>query len=232
MRLPSSRRSNPTKDPEFQKVIRHLLLRNPISGMTRCCACVTSGQTAAAAGAREIDDVLARVETDLAAGEAKARLLEKLIYWLIGGLIVLLIIAITLLVAWRKNVRATKLQGSTSDRQSSSPAPRTQEQSQARFTDAQRMALQSRPSGSPGIGPPQNGSSRISCAQCNGAISHSDKFCMHCGVPVGNTERNSTTRLCSSCRQEIGLSDKFCRNCGASTIAVASPSMKLTDQSA
>jgi hypothetical protein len=30
--------------------------------------------------------------------------------------------------------------------------------------------------------------------------------------------------------QEIGLSE-FCRNCGPSTLAVASPSMNLTDQS-
>ena len=217
-------------------------------------------QATAAPEQEKITLVLARVETDLAAAEAKARLLEKLIYWLIGGLIVLLIIAITLLVAWRKNVRATKLQGSTSDGQSSSPAPRTQGQSQARFTEAQRMALQSKPSGYSGNGQSQNvstnSSSRkqehqlvavnsgnnesadpattdlISCAQCNGEISRSDKFCMHCGVPVGNTERNTTTRPCSSCRQEIGLSDKFCRNCGASTIAVAAPSMNLTDESA
>jgi hypothetical protein len=217
-------------------------------------------QATAAPEQEKITPVLAQVETGLAAAEAKARLLEKLIYWLIGGLIVFLIIAINLLVAWRKNVRATKLQGSTSDGQSSSPAPRTQGQSQARFTEAQRMALQSKPSGKPGNGQPQNvstnGSSRkqehqlvavnsgnnesaepattdlISCAQCNGKISRSDKFCMHCGVPVGNTERNTATRPCSSCRQEIGLADKFCRNCGASTMAVASPSMNLTDQSA
>jgi hypothetical protein len=59
--------------------------------------------------------LLARLEAELAAAEGKSRAMESLAYWAIGSLIALLIIAVFLLLAWRKKANAAKPQDSQSE---------------------------------------------------------------------------------------------------------------------
>ena len=58
----------------------------------------------------EIAPSLARLERDLATAEAKIRVLETLAYCAVAGLIVFLVIAASLLLAWRKRASATRAQ--------------------------------------------------------------------------------------------------------------------------
>ena len=58
----------------------------------------------------EIAPSLARLEGDLATAEAKIRVLETLAYYAVAGLIVFLVIAASLLLAWRKRASATRAQ--------------------------------------------------------------------------------------------------------------------------
>ena len=70
----------------------------------------------------KIAPLLARLE----AAEAKSRLMERLTYWILGGLIIVMITAASLLLRMRKKASAPKLQISASGTRPESPAPHVQ----------------------------------------------------------------------------------------------------------
>jgi hypothetical protein len=67
-------------------------------------------EEAAAAENVNVDPVLARLEADLAAAQARSRAMTSLASWAIGGLIGLLMIFACFLLAWRKKTSAAKRQ--------------------------------------------------------------------------------------------------------------------------
>ena len=71
----------------------------------------TEVEEAAAPEADKIAPLLARLEADLAAAEAKSRVMEKLAYWAVGGLIVLLMIVASLLLRMAQKGKRNKSSG-------------------------------------------------------------------------------------------------------------------------
>jgi len=172
---------------------------------------------AAAPEGDKIAPLPTRPETDLGTAEANSRTMQKLAYGAVGGLIVLLVIAASLLLAWRKTANATKAQAKSETQPARQAVP---EQKLAAVIDKNNEGAQ------------PASASVTSCLHCNREISVDDKFCLHCGASVAPKHPAATTQLCSSCRQEIGASDRFCRHCGASSISVVAPSMTLNAESA
>ena len=80
-------------------------------------AAVTKSEVAtmAAPEADEIAPSLARLERDLATAEAKIRELETLAYRAVAGVIIFLMVAAFLLLAWRKRASATRARVSESE---------------------------------------------------------------------------------------------------------------------
>ena len=72
-------------------------------------------ETIAAPEVDKIAPSLARLESDLATAEAKIRVLETLVYRAVAGVIIFLIVAAFLLLAWRKRASATRAQVSESE---------------------------------------------------------------------------------------------------------------------
>jgi hypothetical protein len=227
-------------------------------------AAVTKSEvvTMAAPEADKIAPSLARLESDLATAEAKIRTLETLVYRAVAGVIIFLMVAAFLLLAWRKRASATRVQASESETgraQSSAANSASSEKTAADMAAVSRDAVAAvaaavEPQGRTtqklyeSEGQPQErqlvaatgniesersgSATTTSCVHCHREISINDKFCLHCGAAVAVRDPAATTRPCSSCREEIGASDKFCRHCGASSMVVAAPGMTLSGASA
>jgi hypothetical protein len=181
----------------------------------------TGVEEAAATEGDKIAPSLARLEADLAAAEAKSRVMEKLAYWAVGGLIILLMIVASLLLVRRKRANATKAQVK-SETQPTGLAVRAQT-SQAQSTEpleersAPDMAAVSRGAAVADAIRFQNGSEqKQNIVNKNGGQKPEQQL-----VAV-NDKSNETaqppsvnTTSCVHCNREISVNDKFCLHCGA-----------------
>jgi hypothetical protein len=177
-------------------------------------------ETAATEGDK-IAPSLARLEADLAAPEAKSHMMEKLAYWAVGGLIILLMIAASLLLVWRKRANATKAQVK-SETQPAGLAVRAQT-SQAHSTEpleersAPDSAAVSRGAAVADAIRFQNGSE-----QKQNIVNKNRGQKPEQQLVAVNDKNNETaqppsanTTSCVHCNREISVDDKFCLHCGA-----------------
>jgi hypothetical protein len=183
-----------------------------------------------AAKGASFDTLLARLEADLAKGQATTQAMETVAHRAIVSLLVLLLIVAALLLVWRGKARGNSEQVHTSEVrpikcaqpvsiQAQSPGP-------SELVGQKSLAFKDT---SPDLSVEKNEQNRESvqlavtklqpCIHCSREISIDDKFCMYCGASVASKESSGSTRLCSFCRNEIDASDKFCRHCGASSFA-------------
>jgi RNA polymerase subunit RPABC4/transcription elongation factor Spt4 len=189
----------------------------------------TEVQEAAAPEADKIAPLLARPEADLAAAEAKSRLMEKLAYWAVGGLIVLLMIVAPLLLLWRKRANATKAQvkSETQPARLAVRAQASQAQSTAPKSDlleersavnaaavsqdaavADAILLQNRKKQKQDIND-ESGSQKQEAQ----LVAVNDK------KDDGVQPPSADVIACAHCNREISKNDNFCMHCGASVAA-------------
>ena len=183
----------------------------------------------AAPEADKIAPSLARLEKDLATAEAKIRVLETLAYCAVAGLIVFLMIAASLLLAWRKRASATRAQVSESETE---PAQRALHVQGGR---AQSSAANS------GLSEKQTAAdmtavSRDAVAAVAAAAEPQSRNEQKHYENKGQTTRkatrrrkgknveseqsaSATTTSCVHCHREISINDKFCMHCGAAVAA-------------
>jgi RNA polymerase subunit RPABC4/transcription elongation factor Spt4 len=189
----------------------------------------TEVQEAAAQQADKIAPLLARPEADLAAAEAKSRLMEKLAYWVVGGLIVLLMIVASLLLVWRKRANATKahvksetqparlvVRAQASQAQSTTPKSDLLEErsvvdaatvsQDAAVADA--ILLQNRKKQKQDIND-ESGSQKQEAQ----LVAVNDKEDDGAQPPAADVI------ACAHCNREISKNDNFCMHCGASVAA-------------
>jgi hypothetical protein len=194
----------------------------------------TEVQEAAAPEADKIAPLLAPPEADLAAAEAKSRLMEKLVNWAVGGLIVLFMIVASFLLLWRKRSNATKAHVN-SETQPARLAVRAQasqaltppkndlleERSavdvaavspDAAVADA--ILLQNRKEQEQGIND-ESGSQKQEAQ----LVAVNDKNLDGAQSPSANVI------ACADCNREISKNDNFCMHCGAS-VAAEKPAAK------
>ena len=184
---------------------------------------------AAREGGDKIAPMLARLERDIAAGEAKIRVLETIAYCAVGGLIVFLMIAASLLLVWRKMAGATKAQVSKSETQ---PAPRALhvQDAQARSSAANSessekktavdMAAVSRDAVAAvaaAIESQSRNQQKQEPVNENNGQTQEEQLVAANGKKIQSAQSASaTTTSCVHCHGEISISDKFCMHCGAS----------------
>jgi hypothetical protein len=184
----------------------------------------------AAVSKTEIVPSLARLERDLATAEAKIRVLETLAYCAVAGLIVFLVIAASLLLAWRKRASAaTRAQVSESETQ---PAQRA---SHVQGGRAQSSAAHS------GLSEKQTAAditavSRVAVAAVAAAVEPQSRNEQKHYENKGQTQEkqlvaatgknieseqsaSATMTSCVHCHREISINDKFCMHCGAAVAA-------------
>jgi Double zinc ribbon len=177
-----------------------------------------------------VDAAVTQLERDLATAEAKIRVLETLAYCAVAGLIVLLMIAASLLLAWRKRASAaTRAQVSESETQ---PAQRA---SHVQGGRAQSSAAHS------GLSEKQTAAditavSRVAVAAVAAAVEpqsrneqkrNENKDQTQEKQLVAATGKNvesersasATTTSCVHCHREISMNDKFCMHCGTAVAA-------------
>jgi hypothetical protein len=181
----------------------------------------TGVEGAAATEGDKIAPSLARLEADLAAAEAKSRVMEKLAYWAVGGLIILLMIAASLLLVWRKRANATKAQVK-SETQPAGLAVRAQaSQAQSSAPLEERSA--------PDSAAVSRGAAVADAIRFqNGSEQKQNIFNKNRGqkpeqqLAAVNDKSDETaqpplvnTASCVHCNREISVDDKFCLHCGA-----------------
>jgi Double zinc ribbon len=177
-----------------------------------------------------VDAAVTRLERDLATAEAKIRVLETLAYCAVAGLIVLLMITASLLLAWRKRASAaTRAQVSESETQ---PAQRA---SHVQGGRAQSSAAHS------GLSEKQTAAditavSRVAVAAVAAAVepqsrneqkrnenkdqTQEKQLVAATGKNVESEQSASaTTTSCVHCHREISMNDKFCMHCGSAVAA-------------
>jgi hypothetical protein len=188
----------------------------------------TEVQEAAAPEADKIAPLLARPEADLAAAEAKSRLMEKLAYWAVGGLIVLIMIVASLLLLWRKRANATKahvksetqpaslaLRAQASQAQSTAPKSDVLEERSAvdvaavsqDAAVADAILLQNRKEQKQDIND-ESGSQKKETQ----LVAVNDKEVDRAQPPSADVIG------CARCNRKISKDDKFCVHCGASVV--------------
>jgi hypothetical protein len=146
------------------------------------------------------------------------------------GFIVFFVILALPLLAWRAKTRARRRQFLNSGTYDAGvPQRKLLEQNSVASPDIspEAIVIDSEPTKEVSQPPAAN---LQPCCHCSCEISTNDNFCMHCGASVASKGSAGLTRPCSSCRNQIGISDKYCRYCGASYIAVAAPSMNLSNE--
>jgi hypothetical protein len=168
----------------------------------------------------KIAPLLARLE----AAEAKSRLMERLTYWILGGLIVVLMIAASLILRMRKKASAPTVQISASDTRPESPAPHAQispAQPRGQLSaerNAPDLEAASQDASVPGAILLQNGKEQ---KQEINTESGSQK--QEAQLVAVNDKKDDGAELasadviaCARCNREISKNDKFCIHCGAS----------------
>jgi Double zinc ribbon len=178
----------------------------------------------AAPEADKVGSSLVRLEKDLATAETKIRVLETLAYCAVGGLIVFLMIAASLLLAWRKRASATRAQVSESEAEPALRAlhvqgGRAQTSASEKQTAADMTAV-----------------SRDAVAAVAAAVESQNRNEQKHYENKGQTTRkatrrrkgknvdseqsaSATTTSCVHCHREISVNDKFCMHCGAAVAA-------------
>jgi hypothetical protein len=163
--------------------------------------------------------LLARLERDLAAAEAKSRALETLAYWAIGGLIVFLMMAASLLLVWRKSARATKTQIFKSEAQ---PAKRALHVQSARAqSSAANSRLSEKQTAADMTAVPRDAAAAVADSVETQSRINEDKGQTHekqlvARKNIESAQPASAKSSCVHCHREISISDKFCMHCGAS----------------
>jgi hypothetical protein len=189
----------------------------------------TEVQEAAAPEADKIAPLLARPEADLAAGEAKSPLMEKLAYWAVGGGIVLPMIVASLLFLWRKRANATKAHVKSEAQparlavraqacQAQSTAPKSDVLEERSVVDvaavsqdsavADAILLQNRKEQKQDIND-ESGSKKQEAQ----LVAVNDK------KDDGVQPPSADVIACAHCNREICKTDNFCMHCGASVVA-------------
>jgi hypothetical protein len=171
------------------------------------------------------DLLLARLEADLAASQARSRAMANLASWAIGSLIALLIIAASILLVWRKKTNATKHQIHELKTKPAEPPVDPQ------GSGAQSPRLESKPSegriaASKDAAAPGTIAADAVLAQSGDEkkqeVANADKGRTQEKELVAASEKNKESpqpaamTSCVHCDREISIDDKFCLHCGAS----------------
>jgi hypothetical protein len=191
----------------------------------------TGVEEAAATEGDKIAPSLARLEADLAAAEAKSRMMEKLAYWAVGGLIILLMIVAALLLVWRKRANATKAQVK-SETQPAGLAVRAQT-SQAQSTEPlEEWSVPDSAAVSRGAAVADAIRFQKGSEQKQNIVNKNRGQKPEQQLVTVNDKSDETaqppsvnTTSCVHCNREISVDDKFCLHCGA---AVASKDAAAT----
>ena len=185
----------------------------------------TEVREAVAPEADKVAPLPAQLETNLTATEANRRAMQKLAYGAVGGLIVLLTIAASLLLVWRKRVDATKAQVQAQT-QPASLAMRAQA-SQAQSTAPKSEVLEER-----------SGVDVAAVSQAEAAVGATSRNRKEKQQDINNEGGSQKQEAqvvvvndkeydrvqppsadviaCVQCNREISINDKFCMHCGAS----------------
>jgi hypothetical protein len=185
----------------------------------------TEVQEAVAPEADKIAPLPAQLETDLAATEANGRAMQKLAYGAVGGLIVLLTIAASLLLVWRKRLSATKAQVQAQT-QPASLAMRAQA-NQAQSTAPKSEVLEER--SAVDVAAVSQAEAAVGVISRNRKEKQQDinneggSQKQEAQVVVVNDKEYDRVQpppadviACVQCNREISINDKFCMHCGAS----------------
>ncbi|MGA8761901.1 MAG: zinc ribbon domain-containing protein [Candidatus Sulfotelmatobacter sp.] len=168
----------------------------------------------------KIAPLLARLE----AAEAKSRLMERLTYWTLGGLIVILVIAASLILRLRKKASATKVQIFASDTRPESRAPHVQispAQPRGAEQNAPDVEAASQDISVAGAILLQNGKE-----QKQDIKDESGSQKLEAQLVAVNDKKDDGVQppsadviACAHCNREISKTDNFCMHCGASVVA-------------
>ena len=183
----------------------------------------------AAVSETEIVPSLARLERDLAKAQAKIRVLEALAYCAVAGLIVFLVIAASLLLAWRKRARATRAQVYESETQRALRALHVQG-GRAQFSAADSR-LSEKQTAADMTAVSQDAVAAVAAAvepQSRNEQRHYEnkgqtqekQLVAATGKNIESEQSASATMTsCVRCDREISINDKFCMHCGAAVAA-------------
>ena len=185
----------------------------------------TEVREAVAPEADKVAPLPAQLETNLTATEANRRAMQKLAYGAVGGLIVLLTIAASLLLVWRKRVDATKAQVQAQT-QPASLAMRAQA-SQAQSTAPKSEVLEER--SAVDVAAVSQAEAAVGATSRNRKEKQQDinneggSQKQEAQVVVVNDKEYDRVQppsadviACVQCNREISINDKFCMHCGAS----------------
>jgi hypothetical protein len=175
-------------------------------------------EAAAPEEADKIAPLPARVETDLGAAEANSRAMQKLAYGAVGGLIVLLMIAASLLLVWRKRAQPARLAVRAQASQAQSTAPKSDLLEERSAVDvaavsqdaavADAILLQNRKKQKQDIND-ESGSQKQEAQ----LVAVNDK------KDDGAQPPSADVIACAHCNREISKNDNSCMHCGASVAA-------------
>jgi hypothetical protein len=171
----------------------------------------------------KIAPLLARLE----AAEAKSRLMERLTYWILGGLIIVMITAASLLLRMRKKASAPKLQISASGTRPESPAPHVQ------ISPAQPGGQLSAEQNAPDVEAASQDTSVADAILLQNRKEQKQEINIESGsqkqeaqLVAVNDKKDDGAELasadviaCARCNRESSKNDKFCIHCGASSDA-------------
>jgi hypothetical protein len=175
-------------------------------------------EAAAPEEADKIAPLPARVETDLGAAEANSRAMQKLAYGAVGGLIVLLMIAASLLLVWRKRAQPARLAVRAQASQAQPTAPKSDLLEERSAVDvaavsqdaavADAILLQNRKKQKQDIND-ESGSQKQEAQ----LVAVNDK------KDDGAQPPSADVIACAHCNREISKNDNSCMHCGASVAA-------------
>ena len=179
---------------------------------------------------------LARLEKDLGTAEAKIRVLETLAYCALAGLIVFLMIAASLLLAWRKRASAARTRVSETETEPAQRALHVQacraqssatnsglseKQTAADMTAVSRDAV----AGVAAAAEPQSTNEQKHYENKGQTTRKATR--RRKGKNVESEQSASaTTTSCVHCHREISINDKFCMHCAAA-VAVRDAGTRL-----
>jgi hypothetical protein len=157
----------------------------------------------------KIPPLLTRLEA------AESRLMERVPYWAMAGLIIVLMIAAFLLLCARKKARAPNLQISTSEKRPANPAPRAQNEPQGHPPRNQSSAE---------LSPTDVAVLSRAAAVADAILSQNKKEQKQSqkeeaqSVVVDDKLQQPSVGMtsCANCNNEISIRDKFCMHCGTS----------------
>ena len=182
----------------------------------------TEVQEAAAPEADKIAPLLARPEADFAPAEAKSRLMEKLAYWAIGGLIVLLMIVASLLLGWRKRANATNAHVKYQTQPARLPVHAQASQAQSTVPKSDLLEEQS----AVDVAAVSQDSAVTDAILLQNINDESGTQKQEAQLVAVNDKRDDGAQppsadvvACAHCNREISKNDNFCMHCGASVAA-------------